>query len=282
MRYVAFTLVFLLSGLSAHAAGVLINTDCLYLDDIYGAGYPHTSVQCGIKAGEKRVILSQSIATALKRAGLDFSPAPPAVTVARKGGAVSEEAVKNEIYRRYRAQYPDYEISVEYVRFGREIFTNDPSGYKIQTDTNRFGSAGGTLLTDDGRFSFTYMVKVFANVGIASERINAGEEIASKTVYEYMDITGLRTPPLKDISGQIAKKVIQKGKILTADLAESKPDRIKGEPIRLIYESGDLKIEINAVADGNAVEGKTFPVLNPMTGKSVMARYIGNGTAKVY
>jgi flagella basal body P-ring formation protein FlgA len=282
MRYIALSLVFLLYGLSARAAEVPINTDCLYLDDIYGASYPHISVQCGIRAGEKRVILSQSIATALKRAGLDFSPAPPAVTVVRKGGTVSEQAVKDEISRRYRAQYPDYEIEVEYVRFGREIFTGDPSGYKIQTDTNKFGSAGGTLLTDDGRFSFTYMVKVYANVGVASERISAGEEIASKTVYEYTDITGLRTPPLKDINGQMAKKVIQKGKILTADLAEAKPDRVKGEPIRLIYESGDLKIEINAVADGNAVEGKTFPVLNPITGKPVMARYIGNGTATVY
>ncbi|MDR2401248.1 MAG: flagella basal body P-ring formation protein FlgA, partial [Deferribacteraceae bacterium] len=60
------------------------------------------------------------------------------------------------------------------------------------------------------------------------------------------------------------------------------PDRVKGEPIRLIYKNGDLFIEINAVADGDAVEGKTFPVLNPATGKRVAARYLGNGTAQVY
>ncbi|MDR3162458.1 MAG: flagella basal body P-ring formation protein FlgA [Helicobacteraceae bacterium] len=52
--------------------------------------------------------------------------------------------------------------------------------------------------------------------------------------------------------------------------------------LKIIYQNGELFIEINAVAEADAVEGRTFPVLNPSTGKTVMAKYIGNGTAKIY
>jgi flagella basal body P-ring formation protein FlgA len=41
-------------------------------------------------------------------------------------------------------------------------------------------------------------------------------------------------------------------------------------------------IEISAVAAGDAVEGKVFPVLNPVSGKLVNARYMGNGKAQIY
>jgi flagella basal body P-ring formation protein FlgA len=97
-----------------------------------------------------------------------------------------------------------------------------------------------------------------------------------------MEITSLRNPPITDLNKVTAKKIIQKGKIITADLVRPKPDRVKGEPIRLIYQNGELFIEISAIAEADAVEGKTFPVLNPATGKTVMAKYIGNGTAKIY
>jgi flagella basal body P-ring formation protein FlgA len=279
MKIVAFFLS-LFSGF-AFAAEVRITSDCVYLDDAY-EGYPHISIQCGIKSGEKKVIPSQSIATALKRAGVRFDSPPPAFTAERDGGIVSEKNVMEDIQRLYSAQYPEYEIRVEYVRFGREIFSDNPYAYEISIDTGKLGSANGTIMTNGGRFSFSYMVKAFAEVRIAKERINAGEDLIKKSENKYLDITALRSTPLLELNKLVAKKTIQKGKIITAELTEPKPDRVKGEPIRLIYQNGELVIEINAIADGDAVEGKTFPVMNPVTGKTVTAKYLGNGTAKIY
>ncbi|MDR2104237.1 MAG: flagella basal body P-ring formation protein FlgA [Deferribacteraceae bacterium] len=119
-------------------------------------------------------------------------------------------------------------------------------------------------------------------MNVAAERINPGELLAGKAIKEVREITALRNPPIADLSDLTAKKAIQKGKIITEDLSLPKPDRVKGEPIQLIYKDGDLIIEISAVAAGDAVQGKIFPVLNPINSKIVNARYLGNGRAQIY
>jgi hypothetical protein len=133
--------------LPANALEVEITSGCLYLDDLYGADYPHTSVQCGIKAGEKKAVAPQSIATALKRASLPYDAAIPPATVIRKGGAVSEQRVLNDIHKLFAARYPNFEIKVDYVRFGRELFSEDPLTYELELDMQRFGVSNGVIRT---------------------------------------------------------------------------------------------------------------------------------------
>ncbi len=110
-------------------------------------------------------------------------------------------------------------------------------------------------------------------------RIKNGEELAANAEFARVDITGLNSALVQDIGGLVARKAIPRGKAITVDMTEQLPEKVKGDTIRLIYKSDDINIEIAAIAEGNAIAGKTFPVKNPQSGKVFMALYQGNGTA---
>jgi flagella basal body P-ring formation protein FlgA len=126
------------------------------------------------------------------------------------------------------------------------------------------------------------MIKLFKIGYVAAERISPGSELEKYAEIERIDITNLRSPLASDITNCVAKRVVPRGKPITEDLAEVKPERLKGEPIRLIYNKDNLKLEITVIAEENAVTGRIFRVRNPISDVILVAKYIGGGTAVVY
>jgi flagella basal body P-ring formation protein FlgA len=279
----AIVLMLLLTVLNSFGMNVTINDKCVYLKDIYPDIPRDAAVQCGFKPGERKVLPAQIVATSLKRAGIAYIiEEQTAVAVTRDGALIRSESVQNDIIELYETAYPDTEVEFVTLRFSKEPLVEAGTTYTLDVDTTKAGQRYGTLVTTEGKIPFTYTVKLFKIGYSAAERINPGGELEKCAQSERIDITNLRSPLASDITNRIAKRAIPRGKPITEDLTEQKPERFKGEPIRLIYNKDNLKLEITVIAEENAVTGRNFRVRNPISNVVLIAKYIGGGMAVVY
>lgn len=261
---------------------IIINTDCTYLTDLLPGDYPQVAVQCGFKPGDTKVLPPAVIYTALKRLALPMPELSGSFIVVRKGHLLTDDELAGKLNELYTAAHPDSTLEISSVRMGRNIYAQSVDGYEISADTDKLGNVTATVVSGDVRVNFSYTVKMYQQGYVATNRITPSDDIESLCEYTTVDVTNLRSPLQTDVKGMMVKRTIVKGKPITTDMVELKPERVKGDTIRLIYKTNDLNIEIAAIAEGNAVKGKTFPVKNPSSGKVLTAMYQGNGVATIY
>lgn len=278
----AATLAILLFSPAFAQTDITINTDCAYLQDLLPGEYPRVAVQCGFKPGDTKALPPAVIYTALKRLALPMPELSGSFTVARKGYMLTDDELAGKLKEIYTAAHPDSSLEISSVRMGRDIYAQSGDDYTISVDTDKLGNATATIVSGDTRVNFSYTVKMYQQGYIATNRITPLDDIESLCEYTTVDVTNLRAPLQTDVKGMMVKRTVVKGKPITTDMVDTKPERVKGDTIRLIYKSNDLNIEIAAIAEGNAVKGKTFPVKNPSSGKVLTAMYQGNGVATVY
>lgn len=279
-RLLSAVLLLFIANLAVAGEDVIkIQAECVYLNEILDENYPAFPVQCGFMPGDEKNVPASVVISNLKRNGLTPPEMPAVFRVARSGYMLTEEALRQELSAVYAEKYPDKDIRVESVRFGREIHIPEDSEHALTFDVRKFGSANASLAAGNVRANFNYVVKVYEEGYVTTDRIKQGDSIDGKIMPELLDVTNLRGTLVKDPAGLVASKSLVRGKALTEDMVGSKPERIKGDPILLVYNDGTIRLEIMAIAEGNAVVGKTFPVKNPSSGKVFTAVYRGNGVA---
>ncbi len=278
----AATLAILLFSPAFAQTDITINTDCAYLQDLLPGEYPRVAVQCGFKPGDTKALPPAVIYTALKRLALPMPELSASFTVIREGRLLADDELASRLTELYTAAHPDSSLEISSIRMGRDIYVQSGADYEISADTDKLGSATAAIVSGDLRVNFSYTVKMYRQGYVATNRITPSDDLESLCEYTLVDVTNLRTPLLTDIKGMMVKRTTVRGKPITTDMVELKPERVKGDIIRLVYKSNDFKIEISAIAEGNAVKGKTFPVKNPSSGKVFTALYQGNGVATVY
>ena len=280
MKKVLTAAIFVLYALTGNAATFEIDGDCVYLNELFGEEYPSFPVQCGFQPGDRRLLPPNVINSALKRAGLPDA-ADSFYTICRAGYKLSEEVIRQELTALYVNKYPEKEIRVESVRTGRDVYIAPGMAHRLEVDLDRLGSVQGYIRTGSVRNSFSYVVKAFEDGYIISEKVRHGDNLAEKTIKAFIDITNLRGELVKEPNGLVATKAFPKGRALTTDMVEMRPDRVKGDAVLIVYSRGNVKLEVPGIAEGNAVIGKNFLVRNPASGVVLSAVYEGNGKAVV-
>ncbi|MDR0454850.1 MAG: flagellar basal body P-ring formation chaperone FlgA [Deferribacteraceae bacterium] len=280
MKKIFIAAIFTMYAFICSASFVEINGECVHLYELLGDEYPASPVQCGFQPGDQRLIPLGVINAVLKRSGLPAA-AESSYTVYRAGYKLSEEVLRQELTALYTEKYTDKEISVESVHTGRDIFIMPGMVYKLDADLGKFGSVQGYVKTGTVRNSFTYVVKAFEEGYVTSEKVLPGDNLVEKTVKMRIDVSNLRGELLKEPKDQVASRSFPKGRVLTTDMVEPRPERVKGDTVLIIYNKGNVRLEISGIAEGNAVIGKSFLVRNPSSGAVLSAIYEGNGRAVV-
>lgn len=128
-------------------------------------------------------------------------------------------------------------------------------------------------------------VSKFANVLVASDRINKGELLAaSQTEVVRMDVTNMREQALtlpEQVIGQIAKRNIQVGSIMTTGCVATPPAVASGRPVTILYEHAGCRITVPGIALQNAATGEYAKVRNTTSGAVFLARVIGENNVAV-
>ncbi|WP_457568517.1 flagellar basal body P-ring formation chaperone FlgA [Desulfurobacterium sp.] len=132
---------------------------------------------------------------------------------------------------------------------------------------------------------------IHANVRVASLKpvVVASRDILPKTLIRKDDLAVKKVPEIrasmgfdsvKDVVGKRAKRLIKAGSVIKpADLT---PDFkvFKNAPVKVIYTSGNIKIEMIGQALQNGALGDIIEVKNISTGKKLLCRVIGSGVVE--
>ncbi|MDR2885076.1 MAG: flagellar basal body P-ring formation chaperone FlgA [Deferribacteraceae bacterium] len=274
-----FIAVLILISASVFAQEVEISTNCVQATDLFGLGEPNLTVQCGFQPGDVKILPANVVATSYKRAGLTPPALPQNFTIRRAGYMVDSETILQEISDAYASAYPNKRVVIESFRMNKDIYIAPESTHELEFDLERFGTNHGVLRADDVRYSFSFIAKIYEKAYITSDRVNPGDDLSKLVSIEEVDVTNLRGTLVKDLKGLTVSRAVSKGRTLTTDMTEGLPERKKGDQVLLVYNDGTIKLEISAIAEGDAVVGKSFPVKNPISGKVFSAVYKGNGIA---
>lgn len=128
-------------------------------------------------------------------------------------------------------------------------------------------------------------IMFFKDVLVAKNKIKS-RDLLSIQDFEVsrVEINKLVGEPVTDpaeLDGKRAAKTISKNKILVENMLESIPVVEKGERVRIVYNSGSLKIESYGIAKRDAIEGEMVEVKNTSSGKKIYARAISDGIVMV-
>jgi flagella basal body P-ring formation protein FlgA len=283
MRHLALLISLILITLcgSAYSSDVQIVSDCVTLSDLLGATYPESEVQCGFMPGDSKTVPAGSVLTSLKRNALPTPDLPESFTVIRAGKQLDASTLTLELAELYQTAYPNKKIEVDNIRLTRDVYLAPNASYSLEADTGKFGAGYGSIVSGGVRVNFSYNVRLYEEAYIIIRGLRAGDELAGAVRKGMVDVTNLRTELVQDIDGLVAARSATKGKVLTADMVQTRPELDKGDMVMLVYDKDGIKLEIQCIAQGKAIVGKTFHVRSTATGKVFSAVYIGGGRADV-
>lgn len=261
---------------ASFAGEISITGECVYLDELTAPSVAHTKVTCGIAPGEERTFSKQAIQNYLARSGIKATVKND-VTVIRTGEKLSREDIISRIEKEYKDAYPDTEIIVDQIRLPKEIYAEKQSDFSVKIDVSKFGGNYAEIHNGFKRSSVYFYAKAFKNGLVAAERIRAGESMEGKLRSERIEVTNLRSSLITDAKGLIASKMIGPGRPVTEELAAPMPALKKGQPVRIVFNNGSIKIETAGVIETDAFLGKTVQVRNVASQKVITANYVGAG-----
>lgn len=128
-------------------------------------------------------------------------------------------------------------------------------------------------------------IKFYQDVLLAKRKLKSRTSLSQLDfVFERVEVNNLVGEAVEDfneVDGMRASKTISKGKILTRNMLEPIPIIKKGERVRIVYKSANLKIESYGIARKNAVAGEMVEVKNTASGKKIYGRAESAGIVMV-
>lgn len=258
---------------------VTITEECVYLDQLTAKHIPHKKVMCGLRPGDSKLFSRDTIQNFLDREGLRGRVLND-VMVEREGEKLSSEMFLSELQSIYEKAHPDAKIVIEQARIPSSVYAEDLNDFQIQADTSKFGGSYAQIKCGDRKYQAYYYVKAFKKGYVTTERIKAGESMSGKVKEDFVEITNLKSQLVMNPEKMVAVRAMPQGKILTSDLIQEQPALKKGEPVKIVYNNGILKIEAQGVVEENAMPGKPVAVRNISSQKIISANYIGNGVVQ--
>ena len=270
----------LLSVTSAFAQkSVTINEECVYLDQLTANTIPHTEVYCGLNPGDNKLFTKDQIQNYLLREGINAKVIND-VNVKRSGEKLSEESFRNRLLELYAKDNKDVELIVEQIRIPANLYSEESNGFDIIADTSKFGGSYAQIKVGQKRFQVYYYIKGYKDAYVTTERLKAGDVLDGNYQLEKVDITNIKGKLVTKINKLQAAKSLPKGKVLTQDAVETKPELKKGDTVKIVYNNGILAIETKGVIEENAIVGQPVAVKNLNSQRIITALYVGNGIVK--
>lgn len=128
-------------------------------------------------------------------------------------------------------------------------------------------------------------ISFFEKVLVSKGRIKSREPLSRNDfTIKRVEVGNLIGDPISDfalLEGMRSSKTIQRGKALTEEMIEPIPVIRRGERVKLIYESGNLRVEAYGIARKDAVKGEMVEVKNTVSGKRISGRAMSEGIVLV-
>jgi flagella basal body P-ring formation protein FlgA len=154
-----------------------------------------------------------------------------------------------------------------------------PSGYFPLKVLLQDGS--GEIRNISTSVDISFFEKVLVSKGRIKSRVPLSR---GDFTIERIEVGNLIGDPISDytlLEGMRASKTIQRGKALTEEMIEPIPVIKRGERVKLIYESGNLRVEAYGIARKDAVKGEMVEVKNTSSGKQICGRAVSEGIVMV-
>ncbi|WP_022851129.1 flagellar basal body P-ring formation chaperone FlgA [Limisalsivibrio acetivorans] len=276
---VLFVFLMLWSTLSAYSANIIrIDDECVRMDHIFPTLGIDDKIYCGLNYGEERKISVQMSKHLINRYGINARPGE-AVFV-RNGEPVMEEDVKDRLIGKLSAEFPDAELEIEKIRLPRNLSTAPGGDFTMELNNPRVGTVHGYIDNGFRKISFSAYVKGYVKALVTTDRVRKGETLKESVEYELVDMSRVRGDLVYEPTGLVADRNIGEGRTITKDMLKNKPDLAQGSSVRLVYESGTLRIETKGTLMDDAIEGKLVKVRNIESGRIVTAEFMGGRIAK--
>lgn len=279
-KFITALLFILLTSFPVFAQKTItITEECVYLDELTAKHIPHKKVMCGLRPGDSKLFSRDTIQNFLDREGLKGRVLND-VMVEREGEKLSSEMFLSKLQSIYEEAHPGTKIVIEQARIPSSVYAENLSDFQIEADTSKFGGSYAQIKYGDRKYQAYYYVKAFKKGYVTTERVKAGESMAGKVKEDFVEITNLKSKLVLNPEKMVAMRAMPQGKVITADLMQEKPVLKKGEPVKIVYNNGKLKIEARGVVEENAMPGRPVAVRNVSSQKVISANYIGNGIVK--
>lgn len=251
---------------------IVIDSECIMLEDIFPAIGIKDEVYCGLSYGEEKTINRQMTMYIINKHKI-AGARPGQVTFKRKGTLLTSDKFKSDVSDLLTVMYGDMDIEIGTIRMGRPFYYSPVNGYDINIPKNRFGNVSISVDSGMRRYNYTVNLKAFKEVYVAKGSIKKGQDIAGLVGLERTDLSKLRGDAITETEGYIASRNISSGKPVTTNQVMRKPDAFKGSSVRIEFKSGGLNITTGGELQEDAYIGKNVRVKNTTSGKIVRGTY---------
>ncbi|MEO2068742.1 MAG: flagellar basal body P-ring formation chaperone FlgA, partial [Desulfurobacteriaceae bacterium] len=199
---------------------------------------------------------------------------------------LKEDELKKRIVSLFRKKFPDWEIVSISVPRIIIPYSSFKDSLEVEKLDRRYARVRYTIFRNGKpvkRVFITLRVEKKQSVVVAKKNIPKGKIIT----FEDLEVVKLPESKAKntflskeEVIGRVARRDIRKGEVIRE--RDILPHFIvfKGKPVKVVYSSGTIHIEILGIALENGSLGDIIKVKNISTGKVLLCRVIGNGIVK--
>jgi len=273
LRIILLGMMLFLTAFSAFADdAIIIDSECVMLEDIFPGIGINEEVACGLGYGEEKTINRQMSMYIINKYNI-VGARPGEVTFRRRGVELTEERFQKDITDLLSVMYGKIDVEIGRIRMNRPFYYSEKEGYNIDLPKNRFGNVSVSVDNGIRKFNYTVSLTAFAEIYVAGSSIRKGQDIAGLVHKERYELARVHGDPVKDVEGYIATRNIGTGRPITTGDVMKKPDAFKGTTVLIVFNSGALNVSTSGELEEDAYIGKNVRVKNATSGKIVRGTY---------
>jgi len=272
---------------------VMVNTDTISVGAVLPlpASDPRASVRLGYapNPGLARRIVRQEILSKIQAAGMsvDDLQLPDSILVHRQAGALDAEQVRQAVLSAFVREFPGANVEIVSVDTPASQISTDPVSITA-TLPARFDPNQVVFVRLDVRgraFAKTVFVRSTVRIEavqpILRNRVTANSEVRAEDVeWKPAPMVGVGKVPasVDELRGMLAKRDLEPGQVLSADLFFTPLYVHKGEAVTVKATAGAVTVAATMKAMASGRLGETIAVQHLTGNGSTTARVVGPRT----
>jgi len=251
---------------------ILIDSECVMLEDIFPDIGIKEEVYCGLDYGEEKTINRQMATYIINKYNIAGAK-PGEVTFRRKGTLLTEDRLREDLSQVLSVMYTDMDVEMSDIRMTRDFYYSPSKGYDIDVPEDRFGNVAVKVDNGNRTYSYTVYMKAFKEIYVSTGSIRKDQEIKPHVAKERYDLSKVYGEIIKDPEGFIATRNIPANRPVTTNMVMKKPDAFAGTSVMIVYSSGQLNVTTTGELLDDAYTGKIVRVQNTASGKIIRGKY---------
>jgi len=241
-KKILFAVLLLMLSITAYAENVIvIDSECIMLEDIFPGIGIEDDVYCGLDYGEEKLINRQMSMYIINKYKINGGR-PGEVTFRRKGTLLTEDRLMRDVSDILSVMYSGLDVEISGIRMGRDFYYSETKGYKLDIPKNRFGNVSVSVDNGIRKFNYTVNLKAYKEIYVATGSIRKGDNISNHVALERYDLSKVRGEPIDNPEGYIATRNLSSGRPVTTSEVMKRPDAFEGSSVLIVYDSGGLNV----------------------------------------